>query len=480
MRCLALAQAWQDAGGTAIFAASEITPAMRSRLAAESCEVVAVSCPAGTAQDADQTIRLAWKRNAAWVAVDGYQFRGEYQRAIKNAGCKALFFDDYGHCEHYHADVVLNQNLNVNENLYAAREPYTRLLLGTKYCLLRREFAAWRDWKREIVPVARKVLVTMGGSDPDNVTARAIRALQRAHIEGTEAVIVVGGSNPHFSELQKLACDSPFPIEFRRDALNVTELMAWADLAISAAGSTCWELALLGLPALLLDLAANQTAVAEKLDTELCAIHVGNGTVESEELAEAVQSLGQSYQLRKTLSHHSRRLVDGDGPRRVVSALRDKCRLRLRRATRDDRELLWHWANDPLVRAASFSPEPIPWETHTVWFENKISQPTTEIFIAEDEAGQPAGQIRFDLRADGDWEAGVSIAEQVRGRGLAGELIGLGIESLRQKDRNARIHALVKTSNIASMRGFERSGFRRLGVEMVQGQEALHLLWLPD
>jgi UDP-2,4-diacetamido-2,4,6-trideoxy-beta-L-altropyranose hydrolase len=61
--------------------------------------------------------------------VNGYQFTREYQGTIKYAGCKVLFFDDFGHCDHYSADLVLNQNLEVNENLYGAREPNTRLVL---------------------------------------------------------------------------------------------------------------------------------------------------------------------------------------------------------------------------------------------------------------------------------------------------------------------------------------------------------------
>jgi UDP-2,4-diacetamido-2,4,6-trideoxy-beta-L-altropyranose hydrolase len=61
------------------------------------------------------------------------------------------------------------------------------------------------------------------------------------------------------------------------------------------------------------------------------------------------------------------------------------------------RELLWQWANDPQVRNASFSSGPISWETHVAWFNDKISIPRAEMFIAEDERGIPVGQIRFDL-----------------------------------------------------------------------------------
>lgn len=475
MRCLALAQAWQDAGGRATFATAEMTTTMRQRLLTEGCPIIDLSCTAGTPDDAKQTSALAQRQDAAWIVVDGYQFNSDYQRAIKDNGCKLLFCDDYGHCDRYSADLVLNQNLGASENLYASRESYTRLLLGTKYCLLRREFAAWREWKREIAPVARRVLVTMGGSDPQNVTARAIEALQIANIKGIEASVLVGGSNPHYPELQMSASHSQFPLRLLRDASNIAELICWADLAVSGAGSTCWELAFLGLPALLLDLAENQTEVAQQLHKRNCALHVGNSHVLPEELAQALRSVVGSQECRERLSVKSRCLVDGEGAARVASVLLGKTHLNLRVATAEDRKLLWMWANDPQVRMASFSQEPISWETHVAWFEKKNADPDTEMFIAEDENGNPVGQIRFDRRSDGDWEVGISIAQPMRGRGFGSELVRSGVKALRLKNGPARIHAFVKRSNLASLKVFERSGFKQNGIETVQGCDAIHL-----
>ena len=96
-----------------------------------------------------QTIDVARKEKSDWIAVDGYQFSADYQRILKSAGFKILFLDDYGHAQRYFADLVLNQNVGVGAELYADREPETRVLLGPRYCLLRREFSAWRDWKRK-------------------------------------------------------------------------------------------------------------------------------------------------------------------------------------------------------------------------------------------------------------------------------------------------------------------------------------------
>src|ERR1700678_3495100 len=99
MRCLALAQAWQDAGGQCVFAMAESTPAVVRRLKEERIEVEHLKISPATAEDAKQTRHIASKTNAAWVAVDGYQFGADYQSAIKQSACKLLFVDDNGHAE---------------------------------------------------------------------------------------------------------------------------------------------------------------------------------------------------------------------------------------------------------------------------------------------------------------------------------------------------------------------------------------------
>ncbi|MGA2345220.1 MAG: UDP-2,4-diacetamido-2,4,6-trideoxy-beta-L-altropyranose hydrolase [Candidatus Sulfotelmatobacter sp.] len=324
MRCLALAQAWQDAGGRAVFAMSEATPAIQARLTAESCEVVSISHAAGTADDASQTIALARERAAAWIVVDGYQFTADYQQALKAAGFKVLFLDDYGSARHYFADVVLNQNVHANEEMYGARESYTRLLLGPRYCLLRREFTSWRGWKREIATIGSKVLVTMGGSDPGNLTAKVIEALRPRSdmLSDLEVTVVVGGSNPHFESLQRSASQGGGRFRLLKSVANMPELMAQADLAVAGAGTTCWEMCLLQLPLILIDLADNQKPIAHALAALGAAVHLGTaGTVTEQQIAKRVTSLLASEAERAALSQLCGKLVDGRGTERVFGEL---------------------------------------------------------------------------------------------------------------------------------------------------------------
>ena len=180
MRCLALAQAWQDQAwqdqaGQCIFAMAETTAASQERIRGDRFETLPVAAIPGSLQDAAQVVKLARARNSSWIVLDGYQFDVEYQRRLKAAGLKVLMVDDTGHAGAYVADLVLDQNAHATKDFYQQRESYSQLLLGPRYALLRREFRPWREWKREIAPVARKVLLTVGGTDPDNVSIRIIR-----------------------------------------------------------------------------------------------------------------------------------------------------------------------------------------------------------------------------------------------------------------------------------------------------------------
>ncbi|MGD0623536.1 MAG: UDP-2,4-diacetamido-2,4,6-trideoxy-beta-L-altropyranose hydrolase [Thermodesulfobacteriota bacterium] len=321
MRCLALAQAWQDAGGQVVFAIAAESPSLEARLQTEGIEVTHLSAPPGSIDDAIQTMNLGRERSVDWILLDGYHFGTGYQRMV-SSGPRLLVFDDYGHAEHYYADVVLNQNLYANENFYTNREPHTRLLLGTRYVLLRREFSKWRGWRREIPEVARKVLVTLGGSDPDNVTFHVIQALQGVKLDDLEVVVAVGGNNPNDEDLQSAIRGSRSSIRMEKNVTNMPEVMAWADMAVSAAGSTSWELAFMGLPAMILILAENQKKGAQLLAEKKVFLGLGYARdVEVQDIARVFTNLSLNRAMRQNLSGNGTSLVDGLGVHRVMQGL---------------------------------------------------------------------------------------------------------------------------------------------------------------
>jgi len=320
MRCLALVQAWHRRGGRAYFAQAETTSPLEERLTREGVSLSRLAVHPGTIADAERTIDLARTHGAAWVVIDGYQFGADYQRILKQAGLRVLLLDDYGHADSYCADLVLNQNLCADPSLYRERAPGTRLLLGAAYALLRGEFQAWQHWEREVPPVAAKVIVTLGGSDPENVTEKVVEALFR--LSGLESLIVIGGSNPHLTSLQAAVTGRSAAVQLVTDAPDVPKLMAWADIAVAAGGSTSWELAFMGLPSLVLVLADNQMSIAAATHRERLSINLGDhAKVDAERMAEAIGSLASDFERRREMSRRGRQIMDGLGADRVARLL---------------------------------------------------------------------------------------------------------------------------------------------------------------
>jgi UDP-2,4-diacetamido-2,4,6-trideoxy-beta-L-altropyranose hydrolase len=473
MRCMALGQAWQDAGGRAIFAMAEATPAVEERLRGEGFEVVRPAVPVGSAADAEETSRLALAQNASWVVVDGYEFGAEYQASLKNRGLKVLFIDDNGHARHYSADLVLNQNAHASEALYPSRDSSTRLLLGPRFAMLRREFKSWRSWERNTPAVARRVLVTMGGSDPENVTQLVADAILSEG--GFQVTIIAGGSNPHLARLRELA-DSDSAVRLVENTSSMPELIASADVAVAGAGTTSWEMCFLGLPALLLVLADNQQGVADKLCEQGIMVNLGRASnVAKSAIVAQLKSLADSPIRRREMSESGRALVDGRGAERVVAALK-RGSLSIRLAAHEDCKLLWEWANDSAARASAFSSETISWDEHVAWFRKKLGDRNCRIFVALDASGASAGQIRIDRTGAGKADIDITIDGRFRGLGYASRLIEMGSDKVFAEWGLGQLNAFVKPENIASAKAFERAGFKAAATVTVKGQTAIHYI----
>lgn len=323
LRGLALAQAWQDAGGTALLRTQCPVPRLLDRLQRERVPVLPVAEPPGSAADAAATRAAARDHAAAWVALDGYHMGGSFQESVRRDGPRVLALDDFGHAGHYAADLVLNQNLHAHAGLYPRREPHTHLLLGPRYALLRREFLRWRGWQRPVPDVARKLLVTLGGSDPGNLTRRVLAGLAHVDIPGLEVVVVAGSANPHLPTLAEAARAVRGTVTIRLDVADMTELFAWADLVVTAGGTTTWEILFFGLTGLVLIVADNQAPSGEMLAREgLFTVLPDPDRFVPEEFAAALTRLAHDAPARRRAA--TRRLIDGDGPVRVVAALKDR------------------------------------------------------------------------------------------------------------------------------------------------------------
>jgi UDP-2,4-diacetamido-2,4,6-trideoxy-beta-L-altropyranose hydrolase len=322
MRCLALAQGWKDSGGEVVFTTACPNDNLLGRLYGEGFTVHKIENPYPHPQDWQTTREILEEYKGGWLVIDGYHFDSSYQRLVKESGHPLLAIDDYGHAGHYYADIVLNQNLHA-ENLTYSCEPYAKLLLGSKYVLLRREFLKWRGWKREIPEVARKVLVTMGGSDPENVTLKVINAINMVDFGPLEVAVVVGPTNPHYEALERAARASRHSIVLMRNVPDMPELMSWADVAIAAGGTTCWELAFMGLPTVLIVMAENQTLIARSLNEKRIAYNLGwREMVNYNDIVKATSTLSIDYKQRFHMSQEAQKTVDGEGVKRILNEVK--------------------------------------------------------------------------------------------------------------------------------------------------------------
>lgn len=325
MRMIALAQSWRASGGRVVFLCSDITRALEQRIREEGFQREKISATPGSADDLEATTaavsRIAKGNRSVVVALDGYQFSADFQLGVKKTGCRLLVVDDYGHSEAYHADVVLNQNISAREDLYAWRDEGTKLLLGPRFALLRREFVDHCGWMRVIPNKAKKLLVTLGGADADNVTMKVIDALAGS---GLAVKVAVGGSNPHLPTLRQAAeaaTNGATRVELVVNTSDMSGLMQWADMAVAAAGSTSWELAYSGVPSVFVILAENQAANARELEREGCGLCIGDHSgLDESHLRKAIHDLAGNRELRASFASRGREMVDGRGAARVADA----------------------------------------------------------------------------------------------------------------------------------------------------------------
>ncbi|OGJ56914.1 UDP-2,4-diacetamido-2,4,6-trideoxy-beta-L-altropyranose hydrolase [Candidatus Peribacteria bacterium RIFCSPLOWO2_12_FULL_55_15] len=465
MRSLALAQGLKDDGCAPTFLCAELPAGLGGRLLAEGCALHPLQCPPYGEQDARATAMLAREIGARWVVVDGYTFGDVFHKTLKEQGCNVLSIDDFGHARRAPADIILNQNPYAREDWYATMDPGTTLLLGTRYALLRREFERWTSWEHAVLEHPTRLLVTLGGFDPHCMTEIVLHAL--AAIDRPLRIdVIVGGDREDTAQLEQSIRGTPHTFRFLKNLREMSETMAQANLALSAGGTTCFELAYMQVPTLTVVLADNQESLTENLEKEGCSVNFGTidaGKVDA--LARAVISLIEDAPRRRAMALRGRELVDGQGVSRTCMHLMGSP-LRLRPAREEDARLLWTWANDPVVRASSFSPAPIPWEDHMAWFTKKIRDPRCAIYIALDREDCAIGQARIEITDAGrEAEIDLHIAEEFRGKKMGTPLIVAAVRRFFAAASARTVIALVREDNLASRHSFQRAGFSLRGEE---------------
>ena len=323
MRCLALAQAWLDSGAEVVFVTENLLPVLSERLKAERIKVLSIETY-DLKHDAGRTVEIARDLSVEWIIVDGYKFDSEYHRKLKNDGFRVLCIDGIGHIKHYYADIVLNNNIGREEDLYLDRQSYTKLLLGSQYILLRREFTSRRIEKRKIANIAKNLLITLGGGDTYLAITKVLQALNNLNNYKLHVKVVLGYINYDIDKLKSIINNTSIDLLFLQNVEEMQDLMIWADFAISAGGTTCWEIAYYGLPNIVLVLAENQKENATFLYLNQVSIYAGEiENISIFQLSETIERLMINKKLRRSMSQRGQQLIDGLGSSRVKKILMD-------------------------------------------------------------------------------------------------------------------------------------------------------------
>ena len=355
VRCIALSRELASRDMEPWFASRPGSGDQPDQVAASGSTVIRIDGPptAEVAAILRNVPRVVRRRPFAALVMDHYSLGADWLSAARPLATRRLVIDDL-------ADRPLPCELLVNSNLGVAPDDYgglvrpgTVMLLGVRYLLLRPAFRTAKTADRRPAGMVERVVVSMGGSDPSHVTAVAVTAVRSA-LPTARIDVILGAL---YRGQRRFGPGVRVHQAIGEGA--IAQLMARADMAVGAGGTSAWERCAIGLPTVIIRLAPNQDEVAGRLDAAGAAVDAGSANkLEIATLSGLIGQLANDQARREAMSEHARTLVDGRGTERVAHHLDG---VRVRRASMSDARLLWQWANDPETRSASFRTERIPY-----------------------------------------------------------------------------------------------------------------------
>lgn len=386
------------------------------------------------------------------VVLDGYKFDTRYQQGIKAKGCRLVCIDDIN-AYTFVADAVINHEGSIKASDYHGSF-YTQYYLGFDYVLLRKPFlsAAAANYNNRSNADINTVFVSMGGGDIYNYTAKVVERLLKFDIF-KDIHVVVGSAYPYNNELMATGKDNVH-IYCNISASEMVSIMQKSHVAICSASSVCYEYMCIKGGLFLILTADNQQHIYQTLLAKNMAL----------DFETACNNHNITQIVVENLRHTQQTAIDGKSGIRFLKLfqyLALMSNVSLRKATDTDKLLYFEYANDPLTRQSSFNSKPIEWETHCVWFEKKLRDTCCFMYVFM-VAGEPAGQIRFDIQDNEGAVISYVLAANYRGQGLGHIILSEGILRLIKDIQyipNNAIVGYVKFDNIASNKAFLKLGF---------------------
>lgn len=384
-------------------------------------------------------------KDCSIVVLDGYEFKTTYQKAIKSNGYKLVVIDDLNEWLNV-ADVVINHAYTGTSSAYNISE-HSILLSGLKYAIIKQELL---NEKRHITKSSNsKILVCIGGTDPDNYSERIINNL----LNGTdkEISLLTYPLNKQFKRLQELseANNKRLTLYHSLNTQELIQLIQSNDIAILQPSNIALEAAAIGIYIGLIQTAENQKFIKNVLLESSCA-----SMMDLDSLTDSV-NLISTTEINKQVKSQSE-LFDGKSLARYINTF-NQLVLSVRRVNANDVKLIYEWNNDPVTRANSYNQNAILFEEHQKWFLNKIVDEGS-VFLMLEYNNIPAGCVRIDNKSEEN-VIGITVAPEFRGKKLATPMLIAATKEYFKIFPNRIITAYIKKTNEASLKSFIGAGF---------------------
>lgn len=311
MRCLSIANEVRKSGGDCTFITADTQ--MKPLLDEQGFSFICLNSVWNNLDiETGKMERIIHERKIGRLLVDSYFVTPDYLERLHKR-TYLIYIDDLDLFT-YPCSKLINYNIYAGQFDYPNRYPDTELLLGPKYVPLREEFRGLPF--RAPRETAESVLVTTGGSDSYNIAGqlveRAKRCQKTTHLHFH---IVAGRLNQNLSSLQALAGVYP-GVVVHHNVHNISQLMRSCDIAVSAGGSTLYELCACGIPAIIFAMADNQLRVVSSFGEGYmlgCGDYRDDGDACLSRLIEGIAALEGDWEARLKMSKKSWELVYGDG-----------------------------------------------------------------------------------------------------------------------------------------------------------------------
>lgn len=252
------------------------------------------------------------------VLADSYFVTDEYLKKLRRQARVFLLDDMQNHT--FPVDGVINYNIFAKEEAYAKRYQGTgtSLYIGGSFVPVRKQFQNQGYTLRKEV---KDVLLTTGGGDIDNIAGQI---LERIYNDKLNYHLIIGRFNPHFQKMKQLEANQK-GIHIHHDVKDMAGLMNKCDIAVTAGGTTIYELAAIGVPFVCFSYAENQELLTEYIGKQEIAGFAGAYHREPDKTLQNIEMLFQRLckdsKFRNMCYLKEKEVIDGQGAGRIAQKL---------------------------------------------------------------------------------------------------------------------------------------------------------------